>query len=53
MRILIVEDDTQLAEALTEALTRRQYVVDVAKDGEAAWHATESMKYDLVAFQIC
>ncbi|QSV54749.1 MAG: response regulator transcription factor [Dolichospermum sp. UKL201] len=52
MRILIVEDDTQLAEALTEALTRRQYVVDVAKDGDAAWHATESMKYDLVVLDV-
>jgi DNA-binding response OmpR family regulator len=34
MRILIVEDDTQLAEVLTEAFSRRQYVVDIAKDGE-------------------
>ena len=37
MRILVVEDDIQLAEMLTEALSDRQYVVDVVRDGEAAW----------------
>ncbi|HEY9633223.1 MAG TPA: response regulator transcription factor [Coleofasciculaceae cyanobacterium] len=52
MRILVVEDDIQLAEVLTEALTRRQYVVDSAKDGEAAWNWVESMKYDLVVLDV-
>ncbi|MDB9374970.1 response regulator transcription factor [Nodularia sphaerocarpa] len=52
MRILVVEDDIQLAEVLTEALNRRQYVVDVAKDGEAAWNSAESMKYDLVLLDV-
>lgn len=52
MRILVVEDDTQLAEVLAEALNRRQYVVDIAKDGEAAWNSTQSMKYDLVVLDI-
>ncbi|MCC5638687.1 response regulator transcription factor [Nostoc sp. CHAB 5844] len=52
MRILIVEDDTQLAEVLAEALGRRQYVVDLAKDGEAAWNSAESMKYDLVVLDV-
>ncbi|MEA5565720.1 response regulator transcription factor [Anabaena sp. UHCC 0399] len=52
MRILVVEDDTQLAEVLAEVLNRRQYVVDIAKDGEVAWNSTESMKYDLVVLDI-
>jgi DNA-binding response OmpR family regulator len=52
MRILVVEDDTQLAEVLTEALTRRQYVVDVARDGEAAWQWVEGSKYDLVVLDL-
>jgi len=52
MRILIVEDDTQLAEVLAEALSRRQYVVDLAKDGEAAWNSAESVKYDLVVLDV-
>lgn len=52
MRILVVEDDIQLAEILTEALIRRQYVVDSAKDGEAAWNWVELMKYDLVVLDV-
>ncbi|GAB4192227.1 MAG: hypothetical protein Fur006_36390 [Coleofasciculaceae cyanobacterium] len=52
MRILVVEDDIQLSEILAEALTRRQYVVDLAKDGEAAWNWVEAMKYDLVVLDV-
>lgn len=52
MRILIVEDDLQIADMLTEALTNRQYMVDVAQDGEAAWHWIEMFDYDLVLLDI-
>lgn len=52
MRILVVEDDIQLAEILTEALGNCQYVVDVAKDGEAAWNWVELMKYDLLVLDV-
>lgn len=52
MRILVVEDDVQLADILTEALKDRQYVVDVAKDGEVAWNWVETLPYDLVVLDI-
>jgi DNA-binding response OmpR family regulator len=52
MRILIVEDDVQLAEMLTEALTERQYVVDVAKDGETAWDWLQVLEYDLIVLDV-
>ena len=52
MRILVVEDDIQLAELLTEALRDRQYVVDVARDGEMAWDWVTSSPYDLVMLDI-
>lgn len=52
MRILVVEDDIQLADVLSEALSRRQYVVDVAKDGEAAWNWVELVKYNLVILDL-
>jgi DNA-binding response OmpR family regulator len=52
MRILVVEDDLQLAEVLTEVLTRRQYVVDNAKDGEAAWKWVELVQYDLLILDL-
>ncbi|MFB2768092.1 response regulator transcription factor [Pelatocladus sp. BLCC-F211] len=52
MRILVVEDDVQLAEMLMEALTDRQYVVDVAQDGEEAWDFVNTLEYDLVVLDI-
>lgn len=52
MRILVVEDDVQLAEILTEALTDRQYVVDVARDGKAAWDWVEALEYDLIVLDV-
>ena len=52
MRILVVEDDTVLAAALTRALTQATYAVDLVGDGEAANHALASSHYDLVVLDI-
>lgn len=52
MRILIVEDDVQLSEVLTEALSRRQYVVDVARDGATAWNLVEAIAYNLIVLDV-
>lgn len=48
----MVEDDIQLAEMLSEALSDRQYAVDVAEDGEAAWHCINTLEYDLVVLDL-
>jgi DNA-binding response OmpR family regulator len=52
MRVLVVEDDIQLAEILTEALTIRQYSVDVAHDGEIARDWVATLTYDLILLDI-
>jgi DNA-binding response OmpR family regulator len=52
MRILIVEDDIQIADMLMEALTNRQYTVDTAQDGEMAWNWIKTLDYDLVLLDI-
>ncbi len=52
MRILVVEDDVQLAEVLVEALTDRQYTVDVVQDGEVAWAWVNSLHYDLIVLDL-
>ncbi len=52
MRILVVEDDVQIADLLTEALTNRQYVAGVAHDGESAWHEMQALEYDLVILDV-
>jgi DNA-binding response OmpR family regulator len=52
MRILVVEDDAQIADMLAEALMNRQHQVDVAQDGEAAWNWIEMLNYDLILLDI-
>ncbi|MCU0568704.1 MAG: response regulator transcription factor [Oculatellaceae cyanobacterium Prado106] len=52
MRILVVEDDTQIADMLSEALTNCQYVVDIAHDGETAWSWVEHVEYDLILLDV-
>lgn len=52
MRILVVEDDIQIAELLSEALINRQYVVDVAHDGETAWYWVQEAEYDLLLLDV-
>lgn len=52
MRILLVEDDISLAEALTEALTDQLYVVDLVKDGESAWNQVKASTYDLILLDV-
>lgn len=52
MRILLVEDDISLAEALAEALTDQLYVVDVVKDGESAWNQVKIATYDLILLDV-
>lgn len=52
MRILVVEDDMQIADMLSQALTRRQYTVDVAQDGEVAWDWIAAFDYDLVLLDV-
>lgn len=37
MRLLLVEDESDLGNAIKSALTRRDYVVDWVEDGETAW----------------
>ncbi|NJL36580.1 MAG: response regulator transcription factor [Leptolyngbyaceae cyanobacterium SM1_4_3] len=52
MRILLVEDDARLGEALLEALTDQRYVVDVARDGEKGWQQVTTLPYDLILLDV-
>ena len=52
MRLLLVEDDSQLAESLTEVLEAQRYVVDTVKDGEAGWSQMQLMDYDLTLMDV-
>ncbi|HIK32747.1 MAG TPA: response regulator transcription factor [Oscillatoriales cyanobacterium M59_W2019_021] len=52
MRILLVEDDPQLAEALSEILNDCHYVVDRVGDGESAWLQAQILEYDLMLLDV-
>lgn len=52
MRILIVEDEIHLAEALTQILKKHNYSVDVVHDGRSGLDFALSGIYDLVLLDI-
>ncbi|GAB3813992.1 response regulator transcription factor [Kribbella italica] len=48
MRILVVEDERMLADAIAEWLRRESFAVDIAYDGAAALERTGVNEYDVV-----
>lgn len=48
MRILLVEDDSQIAASLRKMLTKATYVVDLVATGEKALFQAETQEYDLL-----
>lgn len=52
MRVLIVEDDEPIAQALSATLAEQHYIVDVAKDGQAGWDYAEAFAYDLILLDV-
>jgi DNA-binding response OmpR family regulator len=52
MRILLVEDDSRLADSLAEVLLAQRYIVDLARDGEAGWQQLTSAPYDLILMDV-
>jgi two-component system OmpR family response regulator len=52
MRILLVEDDLVLADALSRALVQSAHAVDVVSTGEEADHALAAGSYDLAILDI-
>ncbi len=52
MRILLVEDEIHLAQALTEILKKNMYAADAAYDGETGLEYALSGVYDLIILDI-
>ena len=52
MRVLVVDDEVELAEAVARGLRREGYAVDVAHDGESALSKALVNAYDLVCLDI-
>lgn len=52
MRILLVEDDLVLGQALSKALEKRSYGIDWMQDGESALHAVQVLDLRLVILDV-
>lgn len=52
MRLLLVEDDTMIGEAVLDLLRAEHYAVDWVKDGEMADTALRTQTYDLVLLDL-
>src|SRR4030095_4236524 len=52
MRVLIVEDDAELAGILRSALSEKLWTVEMARDGESAKHLALTEDFDLVILDI-
>lgn len=52
MKILLVEDEKNLAEALKEGLEEKAFVVDLAFDGEEGLYMAETFDYNAVVLDI-
>ena len=52
MRVILVEDETDLGFAIKRTLSQKSYTVDWAEDGNAAWNYLENSwtKYTLGVF---
>ena len=52
MRVLVVEDDVDLADLLRRALQREGYAVDVAADGDGALWSAQENPYDVIVLDV-
>ncbi len=52
MKVLVVEDDPRVSQALQYLLSNYHYAVDIAIDGEAGWHMAEDFGYDLIVLDV-
>ena len=52
MKILIIEDDKEINEALKEGLEDESYAVDSCLDGKDGYHTAMAEEYDLIILDV-
>ena len=52
MRVLLVEDETRIAEFITRGLSEQGHAVDVACDGDEALHWADIADFDLIVLDV-
>lgn len=52
MKILIAEDEIEIARALKVLLEKQKYSVDIVHSGDDAWDYLQQTRYDVVVLDI-
>src|ERR1700712_780765 len=52
MKILVVEDEHRIAQAIKEGLEQESYAVDTAYDGEEGYNSALFGEYDLILLDV-
>jgi two-component system, OmpR family, response regulator len=52
MKVLVVEDEHRIAEAIKEGLVNESYAVDLAFDGEDGYNAASADEYDVIILDV-
>lgn len=52
MKILVVEDDERISDAVVEYLSDSHYAVEAVYDGQAAWELLEVFTYDMILLDV-
>lgn len=52
MRILVVEDDSRMADVIAKGLRENSYAVDIAHDGDAGLYQTSINDYDVIILDV-
>ena len=52
MRILVIEDEHRIAQALKEGLEQESYAVDLEFDGDSGYRAASTEEYDLLILDV-
>jgi len=52
MKLLLIEDDERIADALAEELSDQHYAVDVVYDGQTGWDYADMVQYDLIVLDV-
>ena len=52
MRILVIEDEKKVAEAVARGLRDHRFAVDIALDGQSGWDMVKACNYDLIILDL-
>jgi DNA-binding response OmpR family regulator len=52
MKILVIDDDLMMVQALSAVLTHQNYAVETASDGTTGWELIQAYEYDLVLLDL-